>query len=299
MKKSTNITIGISAYNEENNIKNILRALLSQKKDSWTLEKIIVNCDGCTDNTVKKIEELNVAKIQIIDNKERKGKAQRIGEIFNLLTSEILVLFDADITLKDTNVINNLLSGFNSPDVALVGGNTKPLSPDGFFEKSVYSTFIVFEQSRLAMKNGNNVFGCTGGCMALTKQFAKAIKFPTIMTEDDFIYFSCLKLGYTFKYVQDARAYYKLPKNIKDYLRQNFRSNPHAIILNLQDYFGTVVEQEYTRPRSFYFKSILKAFLTYPLETMYICFINLICLPFFPLIAKQFKLEWFTAQSTK
>ena len=45
------ISFVIPAHNEEANIANLLNNLLVQTGSSFTLEKIIVFCDGCTDKT--------------------------------------------------------------------------------------------------------------------------------------------------------------------------------------------------------------------------------------------------------
>ncbi len=294
------VSVGISAYNEEKNISNILKDILSQKQDNWRLKEILVYCDGCADNTVQKAKKVRSKLIKIVDNKDRKGKVFRVAQMFRDFKSDLFVLFDADLTFKDSNVIKNLIEPFYKRNkIVLVGGNTRPLLPKTFFERAVYSTFMVFDESRKKINGGNNIFGCNGGCMAIKKEFAKSLKFPNIINEDDFLYFSCLSKNLHFRHVRKAVVFYKLPNKFKDYLKQSFRSNPPAVILNFKKYFGDIVEKEYKRPKIFMIKNVLKVFKENPAEVAYISFINALIRPLYSLISKKFKLSWYTAESTK
>jgi dTDP-4-amino-4,6-dideoxygalactose transaminase len=293
------VTVGISAYNEEKNIQHILRDILNQNQDSWTLKEILVYCDGCSDDTKKKADALHSPLIKAVDDHKRKGKVGRVNQLFNDAKGDIVLIFDADLKLAHNQVISEVVNSFDDEDVQVVGGNTRPFKPNTFFEKAVYSTFQVFEESRKAMKGGNNIFGCNGGCIAVRNSFAQSINIPNVINEDDFIYFSCISRGYTFKHAPNAIVYYKLPKTLKDYLKQSFRSDPQAVTLNFSQYFGDLVDQEYHRPLSFYLKTVLKVLTKNPIGVAYIIAIKALCVPFYPLISKQYKLEWYTAASTK
>lgn len=292
------VTIGLAAHNEEKNIVSVLRSILSQKRDGWKMKEIIVACDGCTDKTAALAKTLT--GVTVVDGKERKGKAYQVSRIIQKAKGELVVLFDADIGMKDANIITRLVHGFaNDPSVAVVGGNPRPVHPETFFERAVYSTFLVFEQGRKTKNGGHNVFGCCGACMALRTSFGKMLSFDGVLTEDDYIYLSCLARGLQFRHIPSAVVYYKLPRLLADYLRQCFRSNPEAACLNFRDTFGSLVEAEYHRPLSSYARSVLTSLRTYPLETLYIIVVNLITKPFYPILAKQYRISWWTAKSTK
>lgn len=293
------VTVGISAYNEASKIASVLRGVLSQKQTNWKLDKILVFSDGSSDDTVKKAKSVKSKFITVFDDGKRKGKAFRIGQIFEKAKTELVVMFDGDIDFAGTEVIDKLVKPFDDQAVMLVGGNTRPHLPTSFFEQAVYSTFLVFDDSRKNLRGGNNLFGCTGACMVMRKKLYKDIKFPKVFTEDDFIYFSCLAKGYKFKHVSEAVVYYKLPTKLGDYLRQVFRSNPEAVLIHFRKYFGGLVDREYYRPSLFYAKSVLKVFFKNPLPVVYITLVNALCIPLFPIIAKNYKQEWFTAASTK
>src|SRR5258706_16477866 len=90
MLKKT-ITIGIPAYNEEKNIQWLLKSILIQKEEGFSLEKIIVIIDGATDNTFAKASLVKSNKITIISSNQRLGKTARINELIELFSTDILV----------------------------------------------------------------------------------------------------------------------------------------------------------------------------------------------------------------
>lgn len=76
------------------------------------------------------------------------------------------------------------------------------------------------------------------------------------------------------------------------------RSHPGAAIIELNKYFGNLVEQEFNRPLKFYLIAILKSFIENPLGITLIIIINLYCKIFIPYVIRNYRLEWFTAKST-
>src|SRR3989344_4934940 len=135
--KNTNktVTIGISAFNEEANIKNLLFSVLEQKGD-FRLEKIVVISDGSTDNTTKFVKEVSNPRITVIDNDIRKGKSERQNEICAMAESDILVILDADILPADDLYIYKLIDPIiKNSGVGLTSGETLPINPKSFFEK--------------------------------------------------------------------------------------------------------------------------------------------------------------------
>jgi len=295
------VTVGISAYNEERNIKKILQQVIQQNQNNWTLKEIIVVSDGSTDKTAFIANSLKEKKVQVFDFSSRAGKSARLNQIFQKATGEIIVLLDADVELEGKDTLSSLISEFEgSEKLSLVGGNPRPFKPSTFFEKAVYSTFTVLDKSRNFVKNGNNIYGCSGQIMALRTKFAKTLNIPEgLISDDDYIYFSCLKQNLKFRYCKNAVAYYKLPKNLIDYSRQIFRSDPDSATRNVEKYFGSIVKSEYERPFPLYLAAVFTALRTNPLGAMLMILIRVLSKPVGPVISSHYKLSWFTATSTK
>lgn len=299
-KKKITVSIGIPAYNEEKNIKNLLGDILGQKQRRWQLKEIIIYSDGSTDKTVTLANQIESPFIKIVTQEVRRGKPLCVNEIIRDTKGEIIVLFDADVRLAGKNVIERLLFDFeNDEKVMLAGGNKKPFPPKNFLEEGIYSTFNVFYDSKINLNGGNNVFGCQGGCIAIRKKFAETIHLPDTINNDAFLYLLCKQRGYRFRYIDDAIVYYKMATNLKDYLKQLFRATPKSAEIFLKKYFGDLVAKEFHRPPLFYLTSIFRAFIARPLPTIFIILVNLMAWPFIPFMAKKYTTRWPIAESTK
>lgn len=295
----TRVTIGIAAHNEELSIVQVITDLLNQEQSGWVLESLHIYCDGCSDSTADKARSVKNQKVVVHDDGLRKGKTARWNQFFHEKTqAEIHCMFDADIVIANTDTITNLIAPFLEQKVAVVGGNSRPVSSGTFFENAVMTTFAVFDQSRNIYRGGHNIFAATGSIMAIRSTYARELTLPEIINEDAYVYLSCIQDGYLFRYAKNAVINYYLPMNLRDYLRQVFRSESRAVAIELQPYFGQLVETELHRDLSMYVRSVLHVFFSHPLEVMYISFVNALCIPFFSLISSRYKLEWFTAAST-
>lgn len=221
--KTKTITIGIPVYNEGKNIKNLISSLLNQKIDNLKLEKILIVSDGSTDETVNKIKKFKNNKIEIIDNPERMGIARGLNQITNLTMSDILVVLNGDISIKDKFFIQILVEPILENKVDLTSCRVVEKKTHGFFEKiisigskyrwSVYETY----------KNGNNVYTCRGVARGFSKRFYKSINFPQSVGEDMYSYFYSVKNGYKYCYIKNTYVYYNVPKNISDHKKQSIR----------------------------------------------------------------------------
>lgn len=301
--KTTSVSISVVAHNEERTIESVLAGILAQRENGWILKEILVICDGCTDRTVQKARRVEDPRIRVIDNPIRKGKTVRLQEMFRACTGEILVMFDADIEHAGSDVVTKLIAPFRAEKrVVLVGGNSRPYPPKTFVEHAVSSTFEVFNRSRKEVRNGHNIFGCTGSILAIRSPFAKTVQFPPIVNEDAYLYLLCKEQGHQFRYADDAVVYYRLPTRWTDHIRQMLRSTPESVNAELTPYFGDLVRREFHRPFSFYCQSVLGAFLKNPLGVSVITLLNMVSIalkPFYPIFWRNYTLRWFTAASTK
>jgi len=300
MKKPLKVSVGTSALNEEKNIKRVLSSIIKQKRNKWELVEVLVYCDGCSDNTYKLAKNIKSKYLKVVNYKYREGKNARVDEMLRKFTGDVLVLVDADIIFDSNKVFTNMVRAFTKySNVGLVGANSRVLPPKNTFQKLIYPNYEVYFKSRYFGK-GNNLFGCTGACLAVSRSFAKKLdKTPEIVAQDVYFYLSSKKLEYKFIHVKNAVVYYKLASNLKDYLRQAFRNSPEAIENIYSKHFGKLVKEEYKRPVHQYIAALLSVFLRKPIATSYCVGLRLVCKPFYPLISGNYKLGWFSARSTK
>src|SRR5438067_1210590 len=94
----TSITIGISAYNEEKNIGNLLQSIFAQKFTDIQLAEVLVYSDGSTDNTVATAASWS-KRVTVHEGKKRKGKWYRLNQMMHQAKGDIIVFLDADVIL--------------------------------------------------------------------------------------------------------------------------------------------------------------------------------------------------------
>lgn len=220
--KKLTVTIGIPAYNEEANIGYLLKSLIEQKGENFMIDKIIVSSDGSTDRTFEIVKSFKDSIIKLLENKKRRGQASCQNQLATYAKSDIFVLLEADTLPADQNYIKNLVEPLTQDSsVGLVFGQAVALPPRNFFEKIMYFKSSLKEEILQTIKNGNSLHECSGQRgRAFSKKFTKKLYWPGDIPEDTFSSLICQKLGFKIKYARNAIIYYRLPANVKDYLKQ-------------------------------------------------------------------------------
>jgi len=92
-----NFSIGICAYNEEQNIGQLLENILAHQTKHH-LDEIIIVSSGSIDKTDEIVKEFaqKDKRIKLIIEPERKGKYSAVNLLLSNNQSEILVMTDAD-----------------------------------------------------------------------------------------------------------------------------------------------------------------------------------------------------------
>jgi len=293
------LSIAIPVYNEEINIQNVLKGIVKQKEEGFRIKEIKVISDGSTDNTIEKAKGIKDSRIKIEDNKKRIGKSQLMNDIFKKADDEILVLFDGDVILAHESVIKNLIQPIlENEKVGVTSGDFQPIEVKNFMQKANQSTINVFEILRKEWKNGNNAFGSTGRVMAFSKKCYKSIYVPPKMVLNDiYSYFACLKAGFEFRHVREAKVYYQLPTTFADHISQAKRSAVgHYRISRI---FGRLYTDEYAFPIRRYYLLMIKEFIKNPLGCSVIFFANHLANWYARPELNKMDAKWDIATSTK
>lgn len=271
--KKLRISVCIPAFNEEANIRNLLRTILAQNITNALLVEILVILDGCTDKTAEKIREIRDKRIKLIEHTDRRGKSERLNEIFALAQGDVIVLFDADIVLDSPDTIVHLTEPFlHNKKLGLAGGNIHPVKAKTFIEKAITVTCDAYEPLRMIRK-GKNPYSCSGRILALSKTFAQSVRIPAYMIGNDtFLYFTSITMGFNYAYQSQAKVSYRLPANLKDHMKQHTRFK--AAIQMHQEIFGELVKKEYAVDSKKLFLLFLKQLIKHPFLSLSIFFIN-------------------------
>lgn len=265
MSRKKTVYIGIPAHNEENNIGSLLESIIMQKGANFTIQAIVVACDGCTDKTAHIVRAYSQKSsvIGIIDDGRRLGQAGRLNEFYRLAQSDIFITFDADTVLADEHVVSEIVRAFDNNNVAVVGGHDKPVLQNNFIGKSLQTYQMFWREMITQINGGDNVHHHPGCVSAARTDFLKEVTIPLgILANDHFLYFEALKRGYLFKAAQEAVVYFKVPTTLSDYFKQTTRFYDSAD--NVKAYFGSWVNAHYDIPWSIKLRAYAVTFFKSP-----------------------------------
>lgn len=275
MRKKPTLTIGIPAYNEENNIANLIDSVLFQKQENFILEKIIVACDGCNDKTEDIIK--NIAKrnenIQLVSGKKRLGKSTRLNQLYKLNKSDFILTIDGDVILSEPKVLAKMIRAFNSNDVLAVAANNQPVNAETFIEKTYNAGYKMWYEIRKDYKGGDNLNNVQGMATCLRKSFAKKIRYQETTGDGAYLFLLKMKHKGKLRFVKNAVVLFNSPNNFDDFLVQASRNLRSKHMLANQ--FGEQVYKEQKIPRTLKIKGILKSMYSDPFYTVLAIILNI------------------------
>jgi len=222
MEKQYRVTVGISAFNEEKNITQLLKAILWQKSKRFIIERIFVFSDGSNDDTVKSARKVTDTRIQVIDTKQRRGQTVRQNEIIDMMpkTSDFLLFFEAD-TLPNQNYIAELIELVpENMQFSLIVGDSIPVNPTHFFEKAIVAGYWLKKEIFEHAKDAINLYLC-GHNGLLSKAFLKNFRWNPGFHEDSYLYRKAKSSKLPLIRAKRAKLYYKSVNNLTDYILQS------------------------------------------------------------------------------
>ena len=213
------VTIGICAYNEEQNIERSIRSIYDQNTRDITIKEIIVVSSGSTDGTDAIVEKLakEYDNITLIKQKKREGKNSAINCYLDSKTCNIVVMLNADNIFGNENSLYNLVSPFHDDKIGMVGGH--PIPTNDMKDKVGFSTHVLWTMHHhLALiypKIGELVaFRDIGTRLPLDQQ-----------SDEDIIRMNLENAGYECVYAEDAIVLNRGPETRDDFLKQRIRVN--------------------------------------------------------------------------
>ena len=210
------ISIGVMAYNEEENIANCLRALEKQEVSIGVVEEIIVVSSGSTDRTdeiVREFEKRN-PKIKLITEDKRRGKASAINLFLRYASGDIVVLESAD-TIPEPQTVDHLVKPFVNPNVGVVGAHPVPVN-----SRKTFIGYCVHKLWQLHHLLAMDTPKC-GEMIAFLNVVERIPSFTAVDEAAIEAMFS--EKGYEIRYVPEAIVHNKGPETLKDYIKQRKR----------------------------------------------------------------------------
>lgn len=218
-KELLSVSICVPAYNEESNMRDILVALINQKTRRIFINKIIIICSGCTDDTeqiVRKYSDLD-KRVVLLTEKIRRGKSAAINEFLKIVDDPVVVVESAD-TIPHRNTIENLCRPFLiDKSIGMTGGAPMPVNDPDTFLGYIIHTWWWFHRN--------------------IPRFGEIVAFRNIIgqissdtaVDEAFIQARIIQKKYKAVHIDTAVVRNKGPETVRDLLKQRRRIfNGHA-----------------------------------------------------------------------
>jgi glycosyltransferase involved in cell wall biosynthesis len=294
--KKYTLSIGIPAYNEESNIQNLLLQLSQQHITSLCLEKVIIYSDGSTDKTKKIASRFRGLPIFVIAGKKRLGKANALNEIIKNISSDVLVILDADVLINDLFTIDHLATRLITDNLDLSAPRVEGLPNKSWISKMLMASLEFKLRLFELINHGNNIYTCHGRARAFSRRIYSRNIFKESINEDAYSYLYCIYHGYQYRYQNDLVIHYQLPRTHRDHALQSIRYFQSKNVSE-SEFGDEFVSRAYTIPKSLVMKALPLAIYKYPLLIPYI-FIA-VYLSIKSRFSKRTENTWVVSQSSK
>ncbi|PJE58456.1 MAG: hypothetical protein COU81_00660 [Candidatus Portnoybacteria bacterium CG10_big_fil_rev_8_21_14_0_10_36_7] len=267
MKSKITLTVGIPAHNEENNIGLLINSILKQEKKTYNLKAIVVVSDGSSDKTVSIVKKYaeNDSRIKVVSRKVRLGKANGLNLIYDLNTSDLLFVPDADIVLRNKSCLDEMVLLFNkNPFLNLVSARHIPAPTKKFMGKFAVYSYLSLEDAFLQFNNGNNFYTVMSASM-ISKKFAKSFKYPTgTISDQNYLYAQATRKNlHKYRFAKNAEVIFTTVNTFEDWRLLGLRSVVGDKV-DVSKHFGKAILEEYSLPKTLVLRTQLKWFLKHP-----------------------------------
>ena len=226
------LTIVIVNWNSREHLKNCLKSIEKAKKDNFYLRKIIIVDNASEDNSLDRIEEINLP-IETIKNPENYGFAKACNIGAKRAEGDFILFLNPDTLVFEDTFTNlfNFIYKYDKPDIGIYG--IQLLDENGNIQKTcakfpnlwnlivrtvgldtinpkIFKSYRMEDWDHKETREVNQVIGA----FFLVKKYL----FEELngFDEDFFVYFEELdfskrayNLGYKTVYITEAKAYHK------------------------------------------------------------------------------------------
>jgi len=212
------VTVGIPAYNEEQNIVNLLQSLEGQRQ---LISEVIISDDSSdmTPVIVSEFAKTSPLAITLFHHGTRRGAAAAWNEIFQEASGDAIVLYDAD-TIPHPSCTEQLVSCI-SKGTALCASNSQPVQAAGVAGRA--SVFIS-SWLRSVRLTGLSQYTVMGRALAIDASVAKKIQIPSMIAIDLYLQCRVIEMGLDVTYNDGAVVYFKPANSMHDLASQVVRA---------------------------------------------------------------------------
>lgn len=214
------LSVLIPAYNEEENIKETIKAVKKSNYPKELLEIIVIN-DGSKDKTIEIMKKIK--GITII-NKSNSGKAASLNLALKKAKGELIAVIDAD-SFPEKDSLSKMAVYFNDKEIGAVTSSIFVKNKNNLLEKLQNIEYIMIAYGRKLLEYIDGVF-VTPGALSMYRKKA-LINIGGFdkdnLTEDIEVAWNLLSKLYKIKMCFSARTYTIVPNTFKKWWRQRLR----------------------------------------------------------------------------
>jgi len=209
-------SVGVMAFNEQENIRYILESLTRQRLSCCRIQELVVVSSGCRDDTEKIVAAIARSNpvIRLVVQKEREGKASAINQFLKKAKGDVIVVESGD-TIPHETAIENLVRPFLDPQVGMTGARPVPVNSEETFMGYTVNLFWRLHHE-MALEHPKL------GELIAFRNIVREIPKNTAVDEAS-IEAIITGAGYRIHYAKDAIVHNKGPETVRDFLKQRRR----------------------------------------------------------------------------
>lgn len=175
---------GLSIVMCVHNAEAIIRERLQNLLDcTWEgPREILVVCDGCTDGTVKAIQDLAAPQVRVLETQTKRGKPAGLNLALPQCLHEVVVLADARQSFAK-DALKKLAAPFADSKVGAVSGLLEIAASEGGGGRGVDLYWRLETKLRAFEGRFDSVIGCTGAICAIRRDLFEPLPADTLLDD--------------------------------------------------------------------------------------------------------------------
>ena len=220
------ISFGIPSYNEPHNVLRLLGMIESQVLPPSVNVKEVIIVDDSDDEhygaLMRGIINYSHLPIEIIHNPARRGVAAAWNSIFSRVSSEVLVLYDADVSIRTETTWRLISPLLSSDDLGLVAACVRPISSSSL--AGLMSSYIAEWLSQMRTHYPRSKYLAMGRGMAVKTDVVRSLEIPREMISVDlYVQLFTIMSGHDVGYAPDAIVEFRPPSLLREAISQTLR----------------------------------------------------------------------------
>jgi cellulose synthase/poly-beta-1,6-N-acetylglucosamine synthase-like glycosyltransferase len=237
------VSLVIPTYNEASVIRQKLENVLQLDYPREKFEVVVVDSasNDETGNIVKKFagEHRREINLVLIEQPVRRGKSEAINEALRNITSEIIVLTDADVTFPPRSVLK-LVENFDRAEIGAVSGVEVPVGGKSFLTGIEADYRRIYTAIRMAEADTDSPFMCESELSAYRRELLEPLR-PGVVCDDVELTVTVRSKGFKALYAPDVSFLETEAGKLRPKLQHKLRrgmNNQHALFQNSKVLFS-------------------------------------------------------------